>query len=91
MENSTTADIVCGVYSGVKPGWFGPPMVNGFLTQYAAQDIEEYNKFNERLSWADNRRILRLSPLIRSDAGLYGCVMVPGGYWQIQVNVRGKY
>lgn len=81
---------MCGVYAGVLPGWGGPPLVNGISTQYSTQDHEEYNDFNERLSWVDNRSILRLEPVIRNDTGVYTCTMVPGGSWYVRLNVRGK-
>ena len=81
---------MCGIYAGVKPSWIGPPFVNGAPTQYAYQGVEEYNDFNDRLSWIDNRKILRLNPVFRNDTGLYSCALARVGNWHIRLNVRGK-
>ena len=89
VENSTRADIVCIIYNGDKPGWSGPPEVNGAPTLYAYYNTEVYNTFNDRLSWAENRRILRLSPAIRPDEGVYMCSRPGVNSSGIQLRVRG--
>jgi len=89
VENSTTADIECGIYNSEKPGWSGPPLVNGLPTTYAYYAQEAYNTFNDRLSWAENRRILRLFPVVRNDTGVYACNRPGSDSWQVQLRVRG--
>ena len=81
---------MCGIYVAVKPAWSGPPFVNGAPTQYSYQGIEEYNDFNDRLSWVDNRRILRLEPVFMNDSGVYSCSLAGVGNWHVRLNVRGK-
>jgi len=81
---------VCCIYAGVKPSWVGPPFVNGLPTQYSHQGVEVYNDFNHRLSWFDNRRILRLEPVFRNDTGVYSCSLAGVGNWTVRLNVRGK-
>ena len=81
---------MCGIYAGVKPAWSGPPFVNGEPTLYSHQGVEEYNDFNDRLRWVDNRRILRLEPVFRNDTGVYSCSLTGVGNWTVCLNVRGK-
>jgi len=90
VEKSLAADIVCGIYNGVKPAWSGPPFVYSEPTQYSYQGVEEYNDFNDRLSWIDNRKILRLEPVFRNDTGVYSCSLAGVGNWHTRLNVRGN-
>ena len=92
VENGTTAVITCNIQTLYDyPTWLGPPNVNGVLRVYNIVSDPTFftNLVNyARLSWADNKKDLILSDVVRQDEGKYQCAEMEK--WTVQLNVRGK-
>jgi len=93
LENGTTAVITCDMETPFDyPAWAGQPIhENGVLRLHNMRRDPAFftNLVNyARLSWADNKKILILSDVVRQDEGRYQCAEMER--WTVQLNVRGK-
>ena len=92
VESTTDTVLVCGIPGTYTyPKWGGPPFTGTMPTFYTSgvnfNPHMDQDK-RSRLSWADNKRDMKLRNVARVDEGTYECYY--NDNWLLQINVRGR-
>ena len=91
VEFNTSVTLVCPIPTRYDyPAWAGPFPGSKFMEVYTFENISEFLRKQDRLSWAINKRDLIISPVKREDEGMYRCSGTGAGNWFSQILVRGK-